>query len=93
MYILEDLWQGCFASDAKSAKRDSEYARISLRMAKHRETVAAELFRDGQASFDRFDRAKETLAEIRAQDAFIEGFRSGARMILDILGEHQSQFS
>ena len=92
MYILEDLWQGCFASDAKSAKRDSEYARISLRLSEHRENIVAELSRDGQACFDRFDRAKETLAEIRAQDAFIEGFRSGARMMLDVLEERQSQF-
>ena len=33
-----------------------------------------------------------TLAEISEEDTFIEGFRMGARMILDVLGAHHRQF-
>ena len=92
MYVLEDLWHDYYAPEAKQSRRGSEYHRLAQGLAERRAEVFAELTADGGSAFERFERTKDTLSAISEEDTFIEGFRMGARMMLDVLGTHQRQF-
>ena len=92
MYVLEDLWHDYYAPEVKQSRRGSEYHRLAEGLAERRAEVIAELTADGGSAFERFERTKDTLSAISEEDTFIEGFRMGARMMLDVLGTHQRQF-
>ena len=92
MYVLEDIWRECYAPKVKQAKRGSEYHRLAQGLTERREKLLALLPVEEQVMFTRFERTKDTLAEISEEDSFVEGFRMGARMMLDVLGAHQRQF-
>ena len=92
MYELGDLWFAHYAPNRKKAKKGSEYAALAEKHAETRLALAESLTEVGKQHFERYERGNETLAEISEEDTFIEGFRLGARMILDVLNEYHSQF-
>ena len=92
MYVLEDLWRECYAPDVKQSKRGTEYHSLEQGLAEDRAELLPLLSVEGQAILERFERAKDSLSAISEEDTFIEGFRMGARMMLDVLGAHQRQF-
>ena len=92
MYELRDLWFAHYAPNRKRAKKGTEYATLAEKHAQTRTALADSLTEDGKHLFERYERGKETLAEISEEDTFIEGFRLGARVILDVLNEYHSQF-
>ncbi len=92
MYVLEDLWRECYAPDVKQSRRGSEYHRLEQGLAERGSELLPLLSADGQTTLERFERTKDSLAEISEKDTFIEGFRMGARMMLDVLGTHHRQF-
>ena len=92
MYEIGDLWFSHYAPNRKKAKKGTEYATLAEKHAETRLALAATLSEDGKQHFERYERGNETLAEISEEDTFIEGFRMGARVILDVLNEYHSQF-
>ena len=92
MYVLEDLWRDCYAPNVKQSRRGHEYHHLAQGLAERRAELLPLLSVEAQSILERFERTKDTLAEISEQDTFIEGFRMGARMMLDVLGTHQQQF-
>lgn len=45
-----------------------------------------------QKSYEKLEELQYKLFNISEQDAFIVGFRLGARIILDVIGEYKGQF-
>ena len=92
MYELGDLWFAHYAPNRKKAKKGTEYAELAEKHAETRETLFGMLTEDAKPHFERYERGNETLAEISEEDTFIEGFRLGARVVLDVLNDYHSQF-
>ena len=92
MYVLEDLWRECYAPEVKKSRRGSEYHRLTQGLAERRAELLPLLSAEAQSTLERFERTKDTLSAISEEDTFIEGFRMGARLMLDVLGAHQRQF-
>lgn len=93
MYILSDLWNDCFSSDTRSPKRGSEYWGLAQSMKQKRELIMSELSEEGQRVFEAFERAQNTLADIKEEDTCIRSFRLGAKMMVDIFGNYNSPFA
>ena len=92
MYVLEDLWRECYTPEVKQSRGGSEYHRLTQGLAERRAELIPLLSSEAQSTLERFERTKDTLSAISEEDTFIEGFRMGARMMLDVLGTHQRQF-
>ena len=92
MYVLEDLWRECYAPEVKRSRSGSEYHRLTQGLAERRAELLPLLSAEAQSTLERFERTKDTLSAISEEDTFIEGFRMGARMMLDVLGTHHRQF-
>ena len=92
MYVLEDLWRECYAPEVKQSRRGSEYHRLAQGLAERRAELLPLLSAEAQSTLERFERTQDTLSAISEEDTFIEGFRMGARLMLDVLGTHQRQF-
>ena len=92
MYILSDLWTDCFSSDTCSPKRGSEYWGLAQSMKQKRELIMSELSEEGRHAFEAFERAHNTLSDIKEEDTCIRSFRLGAKLMMDILGNYNSPF-
>lgn len=92
MYLLADMWHDCLSPEERSPKKGSEYWGLAQSMEQKRNLIMSELPEEGQKVFEAFMRAQNTLADLREEDTYIRAFRLGAKMMLDILGEHNSPF-
>lgn len=91
MLILEKLWQGEISPIERGVLENSEYQTLSRRTAELQSMLYKELSAEGRAFFDEYNDKEELLSGIAEQDAFIKGIRVGAKFILDICGEYDSQ--
>mgnify|MGYP003315800112 CR=1 FL=1 len=85
MYILEDLWCECYSPEVKQSRRGSEYHRLAQGLAERRAELLPLLSADAKSILERFERTKDTLSAISEEDTFIEGFRMGALIVMDVL--------
>ena len=90
MYVLQDLWDGNIAPSERTVRHGTAYADLS-----HQATVAEALFRKemtekGRSIYEDYSNKQSKLADMDNADAFIQGFRLGARIILDVIGNYAS---
>ena len=85
MYILHDLWRGEIAPYERTTKPDSQMRCLAARGRKESELFQCELSEDGKAHFDEFELIMNEIQTIKDEELFIEAFRMGARMMLDIV--------
>lgn len=93
MYILNDLWHGNISPCEKFICSDSEYMKLFTKYVKDAEQIRKALSPEKQEKYDEIEELRLKLTDISEQDSFIVGFRLGARLILDIVGEYKRQFS
>ncbi len=87
MYILEDLWSGNVQPYEQSFRQGDEYAQ-ALRQTIEAETeLDAVLSEDGKKAFQKYQAAQREVMVITDCQTFSKGFRMGAKIMLDILGE------
>ncbi len=91
MYLLDELWRGKITPDERSIREGSAYEKINRESIACMRTVLNELSEEGEKAFDQYCQLELQLSEISERDTFIRGVRIGARFILDILGEYDSQ--
>ena len=92
MYLLADLWHDCLSSENRQPKEGSEYWGLVQSMQFKRERIMSELSKEGQEMFEAFERAQNTIANLREEDTCIRAFRLGAKMMVDVLGDYSSPF-
>ncbi len=92
MYFIAKLWEGKISPSQKAIRKDSDYHKIL-----HKITCASSAFEEGldentKVRFREIEQAQAKLNGIENEETFIEGFRLGARMVLDVLNEYKGQF-
>jgi hypothetical protein len=92
MFILEKLWREGIAPSDRYTRKGSEYHAILLRLCAEEDKVRKELTETGTAHFDAYQQAQNELSTVAEREVFIEAFRLGARLVLDIVGEYQGDF-
>lgn len=92
MYILEDLWYGNVAPNNRSFKRGSRYQEIIHALDECEQSLLGVLPENESALLKAMIDLQSELLDISERDSFIKGFQAGAKIIMDILGQTDTQF-
>ena len=93
MYILDALWRGEITPNERYIKPDSNYRCLANQAKEVYDKFQRELSAEGRNLFDEFQRIQNEMHSISEEEVFIEAFRMGARMILDIIGENPKKMA
>lgn len=93
MYILDRLWRGGFSPADRFLNPDGEYKKTVSRLCREMEGFTEMLSPEAKEKLEALRPIYDDMTEIKDADTFIEGVRFGARVMLDVLGDYQGQFT
>ena len=91
--ILEDLYHGNLAASRQTFRRGTKYARALARVAETEETLGQKLAPEDHPLLAEYAMASAGLTSVSLEEAYIEGFRTGARIMLAVLQEDEASES
>lgn len=87
MSILEELYYGNIVPNEKCAKLNSEVTEL-LKLLNRNEVKLTVTFSEGQKiTFEKYKDCNREISEICEREAFLNGFRLGARIIIESVNE------
>jgi len=92
MYILKDLWRGNVSPSERSVRPGSDYKKVSVEICKQIDRFLESLTPEGKKQMEAISDLRNDMTILGEEDAFIYGFRLGARIIMDVVGEYKGQF-
>ena len=92
MYVLEKLWREGLSPNERCTHKESEYQKMLLKICDEGKLLSKELTEEGKLHFEAYEKAQLELATVGEREVFIEAFRLGARLVLDIVGEYRGCF-
>ena len=92
MYVLQDLWRGEISPTDRRVRQGSEYQQRAAEARRQITEFAAMLSPEGKEQMETINDQKHSMAMLAEEDVFIYGFRLGARMMLDVIGDYEGQF-
>ena len=88
MLFLEDFWRGNTSPGDTRYNPKSEYARVYKTIERCEEHMKKILSPEDWKIFDEFITAEMEASCLSDYDCFVDGFRMGAKIMLDILEGH-----
>ena len=85
MNTLEDLYYGNLFPHEKCAKLDDEVKELLKLLNRNEEKLTATLTEVQKETFEKYKDCNYEISEICEQNAFLYGFRLGARLIIDVV--------
>lgn len=85
MKILEDFYYGNIRPSERCVKKDSEYDQMRKEWQKLHEAFTENFSEDKMKKFNELIDLQGHMSEIIAAENYMQGFRHGAEMILDVL--------
>ena len=73
-------------------RKGGEYHKILLRICDESDRLCEELTEKGKEHFEAYRQAQIDLSIVAEREVFIEAFRLGARLVLDIVGDYRGNF-
>lgn len=92
MYFLDKLCQGKILPGERTIIEGSEYDKLSKEMCRELDVLTQTISSEQKALLRKIDDLYMAIRCIDEQEVFVEGFRLGAGMILDVVGGHSNQF-
>ena len=92
MYVLRELWRGEVSPTDRRVRQGSEYQQRAAEVRKQMMELTTMLSPEVKERIDTINDLKHDLSMMAEEDVFIYGFRLGARMILDVMGNYEGQF-
>ena len=90
MYVLKDLWEGNIPPADRGYRKGSPYARLVHQANESEDEFYNHLSDAGKKAYQVYCDQQAHVEDVKDCDTFIRGFRLGARMILDVVGEYDS---
>ena len=90
MFFLDKFWKGDVAPGEGRYHPDKEYAKAIQTMERCDDTLKAHLSQEDYAIFREYAEASLKAGCTESRDNFIDGFRLGARMMMDVLADSYS---
>ena len=91
--ILEDLYHGNLTASGQTFRRGTKYARALARVAETEETLSQKLVPEDHPLLAKYAMASAGLSSVSIEEAYIEGFRTGTRIMLAVLEEDEASES
>ena len=92
MFVLDKLWRGTLSPNEQCVKYGSEYSEIRHKATALSSQLQTSLSEEGQKLFQEYQELRERMCYISEEDMFVNGFRIGVGLILDSIGNYDSQF-
>lgn len=92
MYVLRELWRGEISPTDRRVRQGSEYQKRAAEVRKQMADLVALLSPEVKERMEDINDQKHSMAMLAEEDVFIYGFRLGARMMLDVMGDYDGQF-
>ena len=92
MYVLRELWRGEISPTDRRVRQGSEYQQTAKEVRAKMGEFLEMLTPEAKEQLEAINDLKSDLSVMANEDYFIYGFRLGARMILDIIGDYEGQF-
>lgn len=85
MDILENLYYGNLFPHEKCAKLDDEMKELNGLLNRNEEKLTATLSDEQKETFEKCKDCNREISEICERNAFLNGFRLGARIIIEVV--------
>lgn len=85
MDILEDLYYGNLFLHEKVSKLDDETKELLRLLNRNEEKLIANLSNEQKETFEKYKDCNQEISEICERNAFLNGFRLGARIIIEVV--------
>ena len=92
MYVLKELWRGEISPTDRRVRQGSEYQQTAKEVREKMGEFLEMLTPEAREQLEAINDLKSDLCVMANEDYFIYGFRLGARMILDVIGDYEGQF-
>ena len=92
MFVLDKLWRGTLSPNEQCVKYGSEYSEIRHKATALSSQFQASLSEEGKKLFQEYQELRERMCYISEEDMFVNGFRIGVGLLLDSIGNYDSQF-
>ena len=92
MFVLEKLWRDGITPSERYVRPGSEYQKASTRRTEEMKRLLELLTPEAKEQLEAVETLRNDMTMLSEEDIFIYGFRLGARLMLDIMGEHRGQF-
>lgn len=93
MYVLKELWRGNIAPVERSVRPGSDYKKISLEACKQMDRFGENLTPEEKKQLENINDLRSDMSLLAEEDSFICGFRLGAKIIMEVVGEYKGQFT
>ena len=91
--LLEELYRGNINPMVKQFNRGTRYDESLRMMCKNEEKLNTMLEGKEKETFEKFKGCQDEVIQFNEEDAFVAGFRLGARLIIESLCENDGFFS
>ena len=92
MDVLRELWRGDISPTDRRVRQGSEYQQTAKEVREKMGEFLEMLSPEARERLEAINDLKSDLSVMANEDYFLYGFRLGARMILDIIGDYEGQF-
>lgn len=92
MDVLRELWRGEISPTDRRVRQGSEYQQTAKEVREKMGEFLEILSPEARERLEAINDLTSDLSVMANEDYFIYGFRLGARMILDIIGDYEGQF-
>ena len=91
--ILEDLYHGNLTVSGQTFRRGTKYARALARLAETEDALGRKLAPEDHPLLAEYAIASAGLTSVSLEEVYIEGFRTGTRIMLAVLEEDEASES
>lgn len=85
MNILEELYYGNIVPNEKCAKLDDEVKKLLKLLNRNEEKLLVTFSEEQKINFEKYKDCNREISEISEREIFLNGFRLGARIIIDVV--------
>ncbi|MFA7075844.1 MAG: DUF6809 family protein [Candidatus Izemoplasmatales bacterium] len=89
---LEELYRGNISPTVKQFRRGTQYDEALRCMCKNEEKLESLLEGKEKETFDKFKACIDEVHQFKEEDAFVTGFRLGARLVIETFCEDNGFF-
>ena len=85
MGVISELWYGNIEPQDRKIPRDKEYKQLLNKICKYEEQFRGIFSPEQQKAFEEYENATISVTAISEEASFVEGFRLGAKIVLEVL--------
>ena len=92
MFVLQELWRGNITPSERFVRSGREYKKIAGKLSDEMDRLMEAISPEARKQLENIGNLRADMTVLANEDYFIYGFRLGARLMLDVLGEYKGQF-